>query len=87
MSTLTNLRREVPEYSHDDSTNENLTGKVDQPETQLTAQSEVSANTESTDSKIHQKGSENSTTKKTFIQKLKKTLKTKGDVELPPLHK
>ena len=46
VSTLPNLPREVLEYSHDDSTYENLTEQVDQPETQLTAQSEVSANTE-----------------------------------------
>ena len=47
MSTLPNLPRKVPEYSHDDSTYENLTEQVDQPETQHTVQCEVSANTES----------------------------------------
>ena len=86
MSTLPNLLREVPEYSHDDSTYENLTEQVGKPETQLTAQSEVSAHT---DSKMHLKGREIRPPKKTFHSKvLKRTLKTKkGDVELSPLHK
>ena len=47
LSTLLNLPREVSEYSHDNSTYGNLAEQVDQPETQLTAQSEVSANPES----------------------------------------
>ena len=47
LSTLPNVPKEVPEYSHDDSTYGNMNEQVDQLETQPTAQSEGSTNAES----------------------------------------
>ena len=55
LSTL-NVPREVPEYSHDDSTYGNMNEQVNQPEMQPSAQSEGSTNAESPQTRYTRKG-------------------------------
>ena len=69
LSTLPNVPREVPEYSHDDSTYGNMNEQVDQPETQPTAQIEGSTNAENPQTE----GDEKFDHPKDFHSKVKRT--------------